>query len=155
MGIRFVRSFGATNVSPAALNMRCSGVVHKDGVVELSRTGGIGVIPASSSSTNTMVFGVAQLYRQGASDVETEVIPFTSDQLWEVDCVAVATTAQIGIRHALDDDLVVRNTATAVETGKGVFMALAMTGATTGSGKLLGYFEPLKAVQPDNTTTFS
>lgn len=155
MPIRFVSSGGATNVSPAVINIRCSGVVHKDGVVDFSRTGGQGVIPAGSSSTNTMIFGVSQGYRVGASDVDVPVIMFVSGQLWEVDCVAAATTAQIGIRHALDYDLYVRNTAAAIETGKGVFRALAMTGSTSGSGKLIGQFEVLDVVQPDNTTTFS
>lgn len=148
MGIRFVRGAGGV-VEPAGINMPASGLISNHGVVELSRTGGLGVIPASSASTNTMIFGVGRDYIQGKSDAEAIVIPFTQDQLWEVDCVAAASTAQIGLRHALNDRLFVRNTATTVENAKGVFLALAMTGSTSGSGKLIGRFEVQPGVYAD------
>ena len=155
MAIKLVSSSGSV-VDPAAINMYASGTVWPNSVVEFSRTGGVGVNIASANSTNTMIFGVCQSYAQGASDTQVNVIPFASGQLWQVDCVAVATTAQIGIKHVLNADaLLVRNTGTAVETGKGVFVATAMTGSTSGSGTLIGYFEVIKGVQPDNTSTYS
>lgn len=87
-----------------------------------------------------MVFGVAKSYAQGASDTFADVILFAEGQLWEADCANAATTAQVGLRHALSasDRGVIHNTATDVSTATGIFLALAMVGSSTGSGKLLG-----------------
>ena len=151
MGIRFVRGAGE-NSDPVAISLAASGVVKAGFPVEWLRngTGGAVVGPVGTGTTATMVFGVAQGYAQGASDTYVNVVPFEKTQLWEVDCANAATTAQLGIRHAFGADYgTIHNTATdigaaaAVATrATGVFLALVMTGLTTGSGKLIGRFLP-------------
>lgn len=149
MGVRFVSSGGIVG-DPAFVNLPASGVINMSGLVDWDRngTGGSVVSPSTSSSTTTMVFGVAMSYAQGASDTFAKVIPFADGQLWEVDCANAATTAQLGIRHALSATRnYIHNTATDVGAAAakatrvtGVFLALAMTGSTSGSGKLIGQF---------------
>lgn len=137
----FSRSAGSVH-EPAVVNMLASGIVRAGGVVEFSRTGGVGVIPSSASTSFTGIFGISLDYAQGASDTFVRVLPIVQGQLWVADCTDIATTAQIGLRHALNaSQTEVRNTATDVLTAAGVFRAVAMTGLTTGSGKLIGYFE--------------
>lgn len=154
MAFTFSRSAGSVH-EPATANMFASGIVRVGGVVEFSRTGGVGVTPSSASSTTTAIFGVSLDYAQGASDTLVRVIPFVPGQLWVADCTDAASTAQIGLRHALNaDQTSVRNTASDVTATTGVFRAVAMTGLTTGSGKLIGYFETV-AKLPANSTTFN
>lgn len=147
--------------SPAMVAIYASGTVQRNSVVEFSRTGGVGVFPASSSSATTGVFGVCVDYAQGASDTIVKVIPFQPGQLWAADCVNSASTAQIGLDHVLNDNLTLRNTATNFGAGNvntAVFRAVAMTGATTGSGTLIGYFRggPAQDVpMPSNSSTFN
>lgn len=157
MGVRLVRNAGF-ELSPAFIDVYASGVVQRNSVVEFSRTGGTGVFPASSSSCTTGIFGVCMDYAQGASDVIVKVIPFTPGQIWEIDCVNAASTAQIGLRHVLNDNLTLRNTATDVGAGNAttaVFRAIAMRGLTTGSGILLGYFRNTESVWFPSQTTYS
>ncbi len=152
MAIRFVRGAGNV-VDPAAFSFAASGVIRPNQPVDRfgsNGTGGAVVTPTTSSSTTTMIFGAGMSYAQGASDTYVNVIPFSRDQLWEVDCANAATTAQLGIRHAWSADRgVVHNTATdiganAVKATRmtAIFEALAMTSLTTGSGKLIGRFLP-------------
>ncbi len=157
MSFRLVQS-GGNVIDPAMVNIRCSGVVHVGGVVEFSRTGGAGVYPASSSSTTTNIFGIAMDYAQGASDKEVRIVPFVKGMLWEADCTDVALTAQIGLSHLLNDDLLIRNTSTDYGAGTGctaVFRAIAMTGSTSGSGKLIGYFKTTDVASPPGDTKWS
>jgi hypothetical protein len=153
MAIRLV-SGGGDVIEASAIGMSASGVIHVGGAVEFSRTGGAGVFPASSSSTFTNIFGVSLSYAQGASDIDARVIPIVPGQLWEIDCVNASTTSQVGLRHALENDLLLRNNATDVTTALGIFRAVAMTGLTSGSGKLIGEF--VKANIPQfGFTTFA
>lgn len=155
MAFTFVRGAGDSMESPAALLMYASGIVRAGGVVEFSRTGGVGVVPSSASTSTTAVFGISLDYAQGASDTQVRVVPIVAGQLWQADCTDIATTAQIGLRHILNaDQVTVRNTASDVTATTGVFRAVAMTGLSTGSGKLLGYFELIPKM-PSNTTTFN
>ena len=162
MAFRLVSSGGLDIGSPAVVNMRASGVVRPGMVVEFSRTGGVGVTPGTSSSTTTNIFGVCQDYAQGASDVLVRVVPFAPGQIWEADCANSATTAQVGLRHALtavaaSEGLFVHNTGTDLGAGNAhtaIFKALALTGATTGSGKLLGIFRTQEAPIPVNSTVY-
>lgn len=141
MAFTFVRGAGSTH-EPATVNIRASGVVRPGMVVEFSRTAGQGVFPAGASTTFTGVFGICLDYAQGASDVEVRVLPIVQGQLYQADCTDAALTAQIGLRHALNaDGVTVRNSSTDLLTAAGVFRPVAMTGLTTGSGKLIGYFE--------------
>lgn len=157
MGVRLVRNAGL-EMSPAMLDVYASGVVQRNSIVEFSRIGGTGVFPATASSTSTGIFGVCLDYAQGASDVFVKVIPFNPAQIWEIDCVNSASTAQIGLRHVLNDNLTLRNTATDVGAGNAataVFKAIAMRGLTTGSGILLGQFRTSEGTWFPSQTTYS
>lgn len=144
MAIKLVSSLGSVN-EPAMVNIRASGTVWPNGVVDLSRTGGAGVSASSGTSTTTMVVGVALDYVQGASDTEIRVIPFGPNQLWAADAYNAITTAQIGLRHILRTTgtdaggRFVENTATDASATAGVFRCIAVD-TTIGTGKLIGYF---------------
>ncbi len=154
MAFRLVSS-GGTVGDPAMINIAASGTISPGTAVDFLRTSA-GVGPSTNASTSTMVFGVGLDYVQGTSDTFTRVVPFTQDQLWEVDCANAATTAQVGIRHILSAARgYVHNTASDVTGPTGVFMALAMTGLTTGSGKLIGRFVSEVAARGLNQTTYS
>lgn len=162
MAFRLVSSGGSV-VDPVVLNVSASGVVWPGSLVDafgFTRTGGALVATSTDTSTGTMVFGVCLDYVQGASDTRVNVIPITSDQIWEVDCTNSASTAQIGLRHAMsalagNRARFIHNTATDVSTGVSQFLALAITGLTTGSGKLLGKFIHYTGqVIPVNSTVF-
>lgn len=158
MGFRLVSS-GGDVVNPAVVNLAASGVVKVNQLVDFLRsgTGGAVVGPTSSASTTTMVIGVSKGYAQGASDTAVDVILVTPHQLWEADCANAATTAQVGLRHALSasDRAVIHNSATDVSTQTGIFLALAMTGSTSGSGKLIGIIQGYNGkLIPVTDTTF-
>lgn len=154
MSFRLIGSAG--NVSdPAVVNLFASGVIHPGGAVVFNRTSGVPVAPAAANSTTTQVFGVSLDYVQGASDAQVKVIPFADGQLWEADCVNSSSTGQVGLRHALDSDLNVRNTSTDVANNTGVFLALQVVGSTSGSGKLLGRFVSNIVPVGQNQTTFN
>lgn len=142
MSFRLVNSGGSIN-DPVFVNMAASGTITPNAPVELvlSTTGAV-VAPAGLDTTRTLLFGVGLDYAQGASDTFTRVIPFTPSQIWEVDCANAVTTAQVGVRHYLSASRgFVHNQAT--DTGASVnrvFLALAIVGSTSGSGKLLGRF---------------
>lgn len=142
MGIRLVRSAGSVH-EPAVVNMPASGVIHRDGLVIFDTATNVLSAPATTGATTTNVIGVSLDGVTGASDTFVRVIPFVQGQLWEVDCVNVAATSNLLFRHQMAGDLVVRNItgASSSETlHTGIFLAYAMTGPTTGSGKLIGTF---------------
>ena len=161
MAFRLVSS-GGDVVEPSFVNLSASGTVWPGCLVDFVRAGTGGAVIAASSevSTGTMVFGVCLDYVQGASDTSVKVVPIMDNQLWEVDCTNSASTAQVGIRHALsalaaNKARFIHNTATDVSTGVSQFLALAMTGLTTGSGKLIGRFVHYTGqVVPVNSTVF-
>lgn len=157
MAFKFIRGMGS-NVDVAAMMLTASGVIRGGQPVDFVRsgTGGAVVAPTTSSSTTTMVFGIANTYAQGASDTQVEVYPFVRGMLLEVDCANAASTAQVGLRHALSnsDRGVVHNTASDVSGATGIFTALAMTGLTTGSGKLIGYLNVNHQLISVTDTTF-
>lgn len=156
MPFRFVSSGG--NVADlAAVNLSASGTINPGIAVDFIRgSGGAVVGPSTNSSTTTMVFGVAKgPYVQGISGASTDVYLFDSTQIWEVDCANEATTAQVGLRHALSAARgYIHNTASDVTGATGVFLAIAMTGSTSGSGKLLGRFVSNVVPVGQNQTTF-
>lgn len=157
MAIRLVKSGGSV-VDAAVIDMHASGTIWPGSLVDFSRTGGTGVTPGLSTSTSTTIFGVCLDYVEGASDTSVKVIPIVPGQLWEVDCVAAALTAQVGLRHVMNDERLVRNTSTDLGAGNAataVFRAVAMTGSTSGSGKLIGYFRKHEGVGYPSGTTFT
>lgn len=155
MSFRLVNSGGAT-VDVAFVNLSASGTVKNGEPVDFLRngTGGSVVGPSEVGSTQTMIFGVCLDYAQGASNTNVKVIPFAPHQLWEVDCANAASTAQLGFRHALGTRGFVHNLLSDSTGHTGVFLALAMVGAATGSGKLIGRFLNNSVPAPVNSTTF-
>lgn len=156
MAFRFVRG-GGVNVDVSAINLPASGVVRPGQLVDFVRsgTGGAVVAPTTSTSTGTMTFGLCMSYAQGASDTYADVVPLGKHILLEADCANAATTAQVGLRHALSVDRnVIHNTASDVSTQTGIFTALAMVGSASGSGKLIGYVQGMQQLIPVTDTTF-
>lgn len=145
MSFKLVSS-GGNVVDPTVITMFASGVVRPGGIVCLddsASTRGVypGALSATAGWTTTNIFGVCLDYAQGASDTQVKVIPFASGQVWQADAVSAISTLSIGLRHQLATDSVVRNITSISETAStGVFLCLGVTGATTGSGKLLGTF---------------
>ncbi len=148
MAFRFVRSAGSVH-EPATILMYASGIVRPGGVVVLGDASVLGGLVSGATATGastTNIFGVCLDYAQGASDTQVRVIPFVPGQIWEADCVNAITTTNIGIRHVLADATTLRNTTggtangTSETTSVGIFLGLGITGATTGSGKVLGTF---------------
>ena len=154
MSFRIVGSSGGIS-DPVAINMPASGTINPGIAVDLLRTSS-GVGPSTNSSTGTMVFGVGLDYAQGTSDTFVRVVPFTADQLWEVDCANATVTAQVGIRHALSATRgFIHNTSSDVASNSGVFLALSASSLTTGSGKLIGKFVSNIVPVGQNQTTFN
>ena len=140
MAFRLVSS-GGNVVEPAFVNVPASGTITPGAPVEWTIVSGGLVGPAGLDTTTSTLFGVALDYAQGASDVSVRVIPFNSDQLWEVDCANAATTAQVGIRQYLSASRgFIHNQVSNTNSINRVFLPLAMTGSTSGSGKLIGKF---------------
>ena len=165
MAFRFVRSAGDVT-EPATILLAASGVIHPGESVDCTpydgQAAGGGVVhPSTSSSTQTMIFGVGLDYKQGASDTFLRVLPFDRSQLWEVDCANAATTAQLGIRHAFSASRgYIHNTATDIvlasdSNTNGLFHAFLMTGSTSGSGKLIGRFLRDDTIFAQGPTTFT
>lgn len=151
MAFRLVRSAGSVQ-DPAVVNLPASGVIYPGSVVVRSVAEGLGdstlgevvsaaAVSGTSGYTTTNIVGVSLDYVQGASDTFVRVIPFVPGQLWEGDCVNAAATSNILLRHQLADSRFIRNVTRVSETAStGVFLAFAMAGATTGSGRLIGTF---------------
>lgn len=156
MAFRLVSSGGHT-ADAAFINAYASGVVRPGYPVDFLRTSGTLVGPSSSTSTGTMIFGVSADYAQGASDTQVKVIPFSPSQIWEVDCANAASTGQIGVRHAISgsDRGYIHNTSSDVSGNTGVFICLAIAGASTGSGRLLGRFVSNIVPVGQNQTTYN
>ena len=155
MGFRLVGSLGEVTEA-AMISMRASGTIHPGEVVDLLRTSGQGVSPAGQGSSTTTIFGVAMDYIQGASDVEVRVIPFRPGQVWEADCVGAVSTAHVGLRYGLDRQRATNSlnnipVGTDNTTATAIFRVLAITGSTSGSGKVLGVFR----VAPDAPQVYS
>ena len=145
MAFRLVSS-GGNVTDPAIVSMHASGVI-RPGMVVQHGVALAAVSAAISSSPSTAIIGVSLDYAQGFSDTFVRVIPFAPGQIWEADCVSAVTTLHVLRRHRLGitDPMLLENAgASTVNEGEsvssGVFFAYALTGATTGSGKLLGTF---------------
>ena len=154
MGFRLVQSGGAVT-DPTVINVTASGTINNNNPVDWNRDADYLVSPTTSSSTTTMVFGIAKSYAQGESDTFVKVIPFVQGQLWEADCANAATTGQIGVRQALSasDRSVIHNQGTDNVNGTGIFLPYYMVGSTSGSGKLVGKFIYTDDVVGQNQTT--
>ncbi len=143
MSFKFV-SGGGNVVEPTVINMPVSGVVAPGQIAVYTPAGTGGAMAdavVALTTTGSTVIGVFQDYKQGASDTLAKVIKINSDQIWEVDCANTVTTAQIGIRQGLSASRgILHNAVTNLETTEKMFMVTGISGSTSGSGKVLGYF---------------
>ena len=133
MAFRFVRFRGVMQSPTVILTVAASGTIQRGSIVEFSRTNNR-VEPASASTTYTNIFGIALDYVEGASNTKTRVIPIVPGQLWEADCANAPTTAQIFIKHGLQDAVTLRNTSYDRTVATGIFIAyLINTAVVTGA----------------------
>lgn len=163
MSFRLVSSAGDVT-DPVFVSMYASGVVHPGGVVDFTHGANLAqgfVTPATSSSTQTTIFGICMDYAQGASDVQVNVIPFAPGQVWEGDCINTVSTVQVGKKFSL-------STATTPERSRllnnnsydqsgvtGIFFTWNISSASTGSGKLIGEFVRSPIATPTGLTTYN
>lgn len=124
MSFKLIQIKGSSIPSPTIIRVYGSGTIRPNTVVEFSSSGNR-VVPASSGSTYTNVFGVALDYIEGASDAQVRVIPFMPGQLWLADVANTPATSQLFVRHALTDFTRINNTSTDITTG--VFLTHAMS----------------------------
>ena len=163
MAFRLVSSAGSVT-DAAMVNMPASGTIYPGGVVAFERGTNLSngyVYPATSSTTQTQIFGIAYDYREGVSDVNVTVLPFCPGQLWEADCINVVTTAQIGKKFQFatgttrERNTYILNTSYDQSGMTGIFMCWQITSTTTGSGKIIGEFIRNNASVGLNSTTFN
>ena len=147
MAFKLVRSAGSVH-EPAVISLPGSGVIKPNSVVIFDTAtvyaGASNVSAASTSlATGSAIIGVSLDYIQGINEPTSfvRVIPFVPGQLWEADVLDLITTAQVLKRHRLYDSVTVENTSyDQSEVIQGVFFCLAISGASTGSAKLIGEF---------------
>ena len=146
MAFKLVRSAGSVH-EPAVISLPASGTIRPGSVVifDTANDGaalGYSVSPVSTSlATGSAIIGVSLDYVEGKSDAFVRVIPFVPGQLWEADCLNVINTAQVLKRHQLYDFVTVQNTSyDNSEKLTACFFALAISGASSGSAKLIGEF---------------
>ena len=157
MAFKLVRSAGSVQ-DPAVINLPASGTIRANSVVifDTDNDGyatGYSVSPATTAlATGSAIIGVSVDGVAGKSDAFVKVIPFVPGQLWEADVLNVINTAQVLKRHQLYDLSTVQNTSyDQSEKLTGVFFCYAISGASTGSAKLIGEF--LKTPRQINTVT--
>src|SRR3990167_4743030 len=140
MAFKLIRSAGSVH-EPAVINLPGSGVIFDQDIV----AGGAKNVSAATTllATGTAIVGVSLDYIQGKNEPTSfvRVIPFVPGQLWEADVLNLITTAQLMSRFRLYDSVTVENTSydqTLAATG--VFFCYAISGASTGSAKVIGEF---------------
>lgn len=147
MAFKFHRSAGSVH-EPAVLNLPGSGVIKPNSVVifdvDNTSAGASNVSAASlTGATTTNIVGVSLDYIQGKNEPTSfvRVIPFVPGQLWEADVLNVITTAQLMKRFRLYDSVTVENTSyDQTLSVNGVFWCYAISGASSGSAKVIGEF---------------
>lgn len=161
MAFKLVRSAGSVH-EPAVLNLPGSGVIRANSVVifdqDIVNSGAKNVSAATLTlATGTSIIGVSLDYIQGKNEPTSfvRVIPFVPGQLWEADVLNVITTAQMMSRFRLYDSLTVENTSYDQTLSiTGVFMCYAISGASTGSAKVIGEFLKLNRASTNSTDLF-
>ena len=147
MAFKFVRSAGSVH-EPAVISLPGSGVIKPNSVVifdvAVTSAGAKAVsVAASTTATGTNIVGVSLDYIQGANEPTSfvRVIPFVPGQLWEADVLNLITTAQLMSRFRLYDSVTVENTSyDQTLSVNGIFFCYAISGASTGSAKVIGEF---------------
>lgn len=152
MAFELLKSAGSVH-EPAVVNLPASGVIRANSVVIFDASSGF-VSPATTTlATSTAIVGVSLDYAQGASDTYVRVIPFVPGQLWKGDVLNVISTAQVLKRFRLYDSVTVENTSYDQTLSiTGVFFCYEVSGATTGSAKVIGEFlkSPRRATNSTN-----
>lgn len=157
MAIKLVSS-GSSVKDPTVVNLPASGTIRANSLVifDTANDGnalGYSVSPASTSlATGSAILGVSLDGVAGKSDAFVRVILFEPGQLWEVDVLNLIDTTQVLKRHQMYDLSTVQNTSfDQSESVTGVFFCLAISGASSGSAKLIGEF--LRTPRMINTVT--
>ena len=161
MAFKFVRSAGSVH-EPAVINLPGSGVIKPNSVVifdvAMTSAGAKAVsVAASTSATSSNIIGISLDYIQGINEPTSfvRVIPFVPGQLWEADVLNVITTAQLLTRFRLYDSVTVENTSYDQSLSiNGVFMCYAISGASSGSAKVIGEFIVARRLAAGNATSW-
>lgn len=122
MAFRLIQQNGVVAQPPMFVKVYASGVISAGEAVDFDRTNNR-VIPASSSSTYTTIFGVALDTVRGASDTLVRVVPFVQGQLWGADVANTPTTAMLMIKHPLSSRSTLANSSYDQTTATGIFLA--------------------------------
>ena len=142
MAFKFHRSAGSVH-EPAVINLPGSGVIKPNSVVIFDVSSGNVSVAATTTATGSSIVGVSLDYIQGANEPTSfvRVIPFVPGQLWECDVLNVINTAQLMKRFRLYDSVTIENTSYDQTTAiTGVFFCYAISGASSGSAKVIGEF---------------
>lgn len=142
MAFKFHRSAGSVH-EPAVINLPGSGVIKPNSVVIFDVTEGNVSAAATTTATGSSIVGVSLDYIQGVNEPTSfvRVIPFVPGQLWEADVLNVINTAQLMKRFRLYDSVTVENTSYDQSLHiNGVFFCYAISGASSGSAKVIGEF---------------
>ena len=147
MAFKFVRSAGSVH-EPAVINLPGSGVIKPNSVVifdvAIVNDGAYNVsAAATTTATGSSIVGISLDYIQGINEPTSfvRVIPFVPGQLWEADVLNVINTAQLLKRFRLYDSVTVENTSFDQSISiNGVFFCYAISGASSGSAKVIGEF---------------
>lgn len=156
MAFKFVRSAGSAH-EPAVISLPGSGVIKPNSVVIFDVSSGNVSVAAATTATGTSIVGVSLDYIQGANEPTSfvRVIPFVPGQLWEADVLNLITTAQLMKRFRLYDSVTVENTSYDQTLSiTGVFMCYAISGASTGSAKVIGEFLKLNRATTHSSDQF-
>ena len=152
MAIKFHRSAGSVH-EPAVLNLPGSGVIRPNSVVIFDVSTNAVSAASITAATGTNIVGVSLDYIQGKNEPTSfvRVIPFVPGQVWEADVLNVINTAQLMNRFRLYDSVTVENTSYDQSLSiNGVFFCYAISGASSGSAKVIGEFlkTPKQGVLP-------
>jgi len=142
MAFKFVSSAGSVH-EPAVISLPGSGVIKPNSVVIFDVSTNAVSVAASTTATGTSIVGVSLDYIQGKNEPTSfvRVIPFVPGQLWEADVLNVIATVQLLNRFRLYDSVTVENTSYDQSLSiTGVFWCLGISGASTGSAKVIGTF---------------
>ena len=142
MAFKFHRSAGSVH-EPAVLNLPGSGVIKPNSVVIFDVSSGNVSVAATTTATGTNIIGVSLDYIQGVNEVTSfvRVIPFVPGQLWECDVLNLINTAQLMKRFRLYDSVTIANDSyDQTLSVNGIFFCYAISGASTGSAKVIGEF---------------
>ena len=151
-------SAGGVAIEAAVLNLPGSGVIKPNSVVIFDVSSNAVSVAATTTATGTNIIGVSLDYIQGKNEPTSfvRVIPFVPGQVWEADALNVINTAQLMNRFRLYDSVTVENTSYDQSLSiTGVFHCLGISGASSGSAKVLGTFLKLNRASTNSTNLYN